>query len=85
MTRHYKYTMPHNDWGKGKRWTVQKAFQWGVKREPRPTHASRLEFYRYDLMLWHLGRKPNRLAVGTIRAGGAANFFKGCYTGAEND
>lgn len=36
MTMHYKYTMPHNDWGKDKRWTVQQAFQWGVKCEPYP-------------------------------------------------
>lgn len=85
MSNRFKYTAPHNDWGKDKRWTVQQAFQWGIKREPRPTHASRLEFLRHDMMLWRAGRKPNRLTIGTIRAFGATNFFRGCYQGAEND
>lgn len=77
----FKYTMPHNDWGKNQRWTVQKAFQWGIKPEPYPL----TNFKRYDRMMWRAGRKPNRLAVGTIRAAGATNFFRGCYRGAEND
>ena len=77
--------MPHNDWAKGARWSVQQSFKWGITREPRPTRASRLEFYRYDMMLWRAGRKPNRLAIGIIRAAGAVNFFRGCYQGAEND
>lgn len=72
-------------WGPSQRKTVQRVFQWGVKREPRPTHADNMEFLKYERMIWNVGRKPNRLAVGTIRAMGAKYFFNGCYKGAEND
>lgn len=81
----FKYTPPINDWAVGRRQTVQKAFQWSVKREPRVVKASRMEFFKHDRMLWKAGVKPNRLAVGVIRAMGAPNFFRGAYHGAEND
>ena len=83
--RHFQYTPPHNDWGTKKRQTVQSMFQWGVRREPRPLSAKRVNWLKFDQILWRAGRKPNRTAVGTIRAMGAMQFFRGCYRGAEND
>ena len=76
--RHFKYTPPINDWATKSRQTVQQVFRWGIKPERRPT-------LRYDIEMWRAGRNPNRFAVGFIRAGGAVNFFRGCYEGAEND
>jgi hypothetical protein len=72
-------------WGMGQRKTVQQMFRWGTVREPYPAHADSLEFLRYDRMIWRVGRKPNRITVGTIRAMGATNFFRGCHLGAENE
>lgn len=65
--------------------TCAEAFQWGIKREPRPINSNNMEFYRYERMMWRSGVKPNRLAVGVIRAMGAKYFFNGCHIGAEND
>lgn len=73
------------EWGTGRRQTVQRMFQWGTRREPYPTHAGSLEFLKYDKMIWRVGRKPNRIVVGTIRAMGAQHFFRGCYLGAEDE
>lgn len=78
-------------WGTGQRktvqqaLTVQQAFVLGIRREPYPQSASRMEFLKFDKMIWQAGRKPNRIVVGTIRAMGAQHFFRGCYLGAEND
>ena len=75
----FKYSAPINPWACRGRQTVQQVFRWGVKPERRPT-------LRYDIEVWRVGRRnPNRFAVGFIRAGGAVNFFRGCYHGAEND
>ena len=73
-------------WGTGQRRTVQQAFRWGIKHEPRPTKSVSVSYLRYEREVWkmHLG-KPHRDAVGYIRAFGATNFFRGCYEGAEND
>ena len=73
------------EWGTGRRQTASRIFQWGIKREPYPTHAGSLAFLKYDRAIWRVGRKPNRIAVGTLRAMGVKNFFRGCYLGAEND
>ena len=85
MAHHYAYAKPHNSWGKGARQTVQLAFQWARKREPRPRHSDSVKTLRYERAVWLVGRMPNRLAVGTIRVLGAPKFFNGCYLGAEND
>ena len=83
--RHLPYSKPTNPWATGQMQTMQKSFQWATKREPRPTMADSLEFFKYEQMIWRIGRKPNRDAVGVIRAMGAQHFFNGCYEGAEND
>ena len=72
-------------WGTGQRKTVQQVFAWNIRREPYPQSAGRMEFLKFDKMIWQAGRKPNRTAVGLIRAMGAQQFFRGCYHGAEND
>ena len=77
--------MLFRSWGINQRQTTRQMFVWATKREPYPTHADSMEFLRYDKMIWRAGRKPNRIAVGTIRAMGARHFFRGCYLGAEND
>jgi len=69
----------------GKRQTPAQAFRWGIKREPYPTKSTSMEFYRYERMIWRSGHKPNRFAVGVIRAMGAKYFFNGCHIGSEND
>ena len=79
MKRRFTYTKA------GEIWTTQQAFCSGIKREPYPTHADNLAFLKYDRAIWRVGRKPNRITVGTIRAMGAKNFFRGAYHGAEND
>ena len=72
-------------WGTGQRKTVQQVFAWGIRREPYPQASDGVAFLRYGREVWQAGRKPNRIAVGTIRAMGAQHFFRGCYHGAEND
>lgn len=68
-----------------KRQTPAQAFRWGIKREPRPTKSTSMEFYRAERSVWKLCNKPNRTAVGFIRAMGARYFFNGCHPGAEDD
>lgn len=68
-----------------KRQTPAQAFQWGIKREPRPTKSISVDFYRSEREVWRSCNKPNRFAVGFIRAMGAKYFFNGCHIGAEND
>lgn len=72
-------------WGPGQRKTVQYIFQWSIKREPRPVTSDSVKYLWYERRVWADGRKPNRIAVGCIRAMGAQHFFKGCYVGAENE
>lgn len=68
-----------------KRQTPAQAFRWFTKREPRPTTSTNMEFYRCERMIWKSCRKPNRFALGIIRAMGAKYFFNGCHPGAEDD
>ena len=72
-------------WGPNQRKTVQWIFRRSVEREPRPVTSDSVSYLHYERRVWVDGRKPNRIAVGCIRAMGAQHFFKGCYIGAEND
>lgn len=72
-------------WGPNQRKTVQWIFRRSVEREPRPATSDSVSYLHYERRVWVDGRKPNRIAVGCIRAMGAQHFFKGCYIGAEND
>ena len=72
-------------WGPNQRKTVQWIFRRSVEREPRPVTSDSVSYLHYERRVWADGRKPNRIAVGCIRAMGATHFFKGCYIGAEND
>ena len=73
------------EWGVGQRKSPQYVFTKGVRREPYPQASDGVAFLRYEREVWREGRKPNRVAVGLIRAMGAQHFFQGCYRGAEND
>lgn len=72
-------------WGANQRKTMQWIFQRGVKRESRPLYSDSVSYLKFERMVWLDGRKSNRITVGSIRAMGATNFFRGCYLGAEND
>ena len=72
-------------WGPSQRKTMQWVFERGIKREARPLYSDSVSYLKFERMVWLDGRKPNRITVGSIRAMGAANFFRGCYLGAEND
>jgi len=73
------------EWGAGQRKTVQHVFRSSTKREPRPISSDSVAYLRFERSVWKAGRKPRRIATGTIRAMGAQHFFRGCYLGAEND
>jgi len=73
------------EWGAGQRKTVQHVFRSSTKREPRPISSDSVAYLRFERSVWKAGRKPRRIATGTIRAMGASHFFRGCYLGAEND
>lgn len=80
-----KYTPPVNRWARGKRMTVQKAFQHWLKPY-EPSKANSLAAYKYERDLRkQSARGQHRDAVGLIRAFGASAFFRGCYINAEND
>jgi hypothetical protein len=84
-----KYTPMISDWAKGRRQTVQVAFQHWLQRGVMEKKYKSMETWRYDRALMRplnseFG-KHHRGAVGLVRAFGAPNFFRGCYVGAEND
>jgi hypothetical protein len=72
-------------WGASQRKPIQKIFQWGIQREPRPSKSVSVSYLKFERTVWLDGRKSHRSTTGMVRAMGATNFFRGCYAGAEHD
>lgn len=84
-----KYTPPISTWAKGKRITIQRAYQHWLKPTTMMKRYRSLEDWNYERELSrplnHKFGKLHRNAVGMVRAFGSPTFFRGCYVGAEND
>ena len=81
----FKYTPPINDWATGARQQLCKVSAFYFKPEYPPRVTKSMNDLRWYRDCRKFNKKHHRNAVGFIRAGGAVNFFRGCYHGAEND
>ncbi len=84
-----KYTPPISTWAKGRRITIQRAYQHWLKPTTMMKRYRSLADWRYERELSrplnHKFGTLHRSAVGMVRAFGSPTFFNGCYKGAEND
>ena len=81
----FKYTKPHNEWAVGARQQLCKVSALYFKPEYPPRVFKGMNDLRWYRDCHKFNKKQSRMAVGTIRAMGAPNFFIGAYHGAEND
>ena len=83
----FKYAPPISTWAKGRRVTIQHAFQQWIKPMTMMNRYRSLEDWKYERELCNLAnhKRLHRGAVGMVRAFGSPTFFRGCYVGAEND
>ena len=81
----FKYTKPHNEWAVGARQQLRRVSAFYFKPEYPPRVTESMNDLRWYRDCRKFNKKQSRLAVGTLRAMGVKNFFRGCYLGAEND
>ena len=81
----FKYRPPINDWATGARQQLCKVSALYFKPEYPPRVTESMNDLRWYRDCHNFNKKHSRMAVGTIRALGVPNFFRGAYHGAEND